>query len=251
MKPNEDDVIRIIEGITEIDNDLVIEADLFTVNSDQLKKRKMRNEVFRIAAISFCVVSLFFSIRLLLTKAFADEKKYSSKSDKTESDPWKVQEQSANGGESNIIIDYPEPEWFSDAVAEQEKAVEAHEILFEALNLNEKRDYPDDFGGDFIDGGKLYICVTSEESIAKYRRILEDNPVVEYKIVKHSRNEIQQQVDSFVEEHKDEFVFYTYGVDVVNNCGVITTSDEYVEEMKKLLVGTGIVVNRGIRVEED
>ncbi len=251
MNPNEDGVIRLLEGITEIDGDLVIEADQFTVNNDQLKKRKKRNEIFRVAAISFCAVSLVLSFRFIFSKVYADGRKDSSKNNKSQNDPWKVQEQSANGSEINNTIDYPEPEWFADAVAEQEKAVEAHEILFEALNLNEKQDYPDDFGGDYIEGGRLYICVTSEDSIKNYRHILGDNPVVEYIVVKQSRNEIQQQVDAFVEEHKDEFVFYTYGVDVIHNRGFITTSDDSVEKMYELIGTLNIVVNSDDNIKEE
>ena len=251
MKPNEDGVIRLLEGITEIDDDLVIEADQFTVNTDQLRKRKKRDAIFRVAAISFCAVSLVLAFRLLLNTLYVDGRKDSSKNDESQNDPWKVREQSANGSDVNNTIDYPEPEWFADAVAEQEKAVEAHELLFETLKLNEKRDYPDDFGGDYIEGGRLYICVTSEDSIKNYRHILGDNPVVEYIVVKHSRNEIQQQVDTFVEEHKDEFVFYTYGVDVINNRGFITTSDDCVAKMYESIGTLNIVVNSEDNIKEE
>lgn len=135
-----------------------------------------------------------------------------------------------------------------EAVAGQEKALEAHELLCKTMNIYNVGVFPEDFGGDYIEEEKLIICVTEESAIQRYQKVLGDNPAVEFRIVKRSYKEIQQMIKEFYDKYKYEYELYSYYVDVKNNRGVITTLGNDINDIEKLLFGTGIDIVHGDEV---
>ena len=127
-------------------------------------------------------------------------------------------------------------------------ALEAHELLYKSMNITTLGDFPEDFGGDYIEGNKLIILVTNKDAIQRYMQIFSDNPIVEYKIVSRSYNEIQQTMREFFDKNRYTYDLYSYYVDVKNNRGIITTLGDRINEIEDKLSGTGIDIIRGEEV---
>ena len=83
----------------------------------------------------------------------------------------------------------------------QEKACEAHEKLLQIIDPDEKREYPDYYAGDYIEGRILHILLTDERYIEYYRSLLDEYDIVEFGIVPHSRKELMTKAKEWYEKY--------------------------------------------------
>ena len=106
-------------------------------------------------------------------------------------------------------------------------------------------DYPDDFGGCYLDGNTLVIQVTNDEQKTKdfYLIACNNSKYVQFELVNYSYEELQDIQENKVEELKNVYNIAEYYVDVPNNAvniGVTSdlvlaaTIDEYDNQPVKL-----------------
>lgn len=106
---------------------------------------------------------------------------------------------------------------FEEKAAIQAKAVEAYNVLSATAfgrTKERRKNYPDDYAGEWIEGKTLYIALTSldKEVIARYKEILQDFDCVVYKQAKYSLNELQElglTIFEAVSQKYDVVSFYT------------------------------------------
>ena len=113
----------------------------------------------------------------------------------------------------------------------QKNACEAHEALYNSFTWDNTYIYPDDFGGDYIDYDTLHVQVTDASSIPYYESILSDyESNVVYDIVEFSYEDLYNETENFADAISEEYNIVSYGVDVIENRGIINvTSSDYTE----------------------
>lgn len=109
----------------------------------------------------------------------------------------------------------------------EEMANDANAAIYSSFARNENGSfiYPNDFGGTYIDSGKLILCITQEGNQDNYQSLLNasQRSLVNFKVVKHNFNHLMQLAKELAVK---EDGYTTYGVDVMNNRAEVCLPDE-------------------------
>ena len=122
----------------------------------------------------------------------------------------------------------------------EENAAAASQKIWNSFSVRSDGtwNYPDDFGGMFIDGQYLYIYVKnlSEENRQYYLSLIGNlKDYVKFLDAKYSRNELQGIANEIREEAlKQGCLLYGIGVDDIQNGIHIYTSQEFSDAVKTL-----------------
>ncbi len=132
----------------------------------------------------------------------------------------------------------------------QREAVEANDVLYCSFDWDDGYVYPEDFGGTYIDYDTLHVLVTSYNDINRYKDVLDGYSCITYDCVQHSYDELFDYAMNVAKnEIGIEHISY-YGVDVVNNKGLIGVCEDYYEYALNCL-GEDITLRTSGRVERD
>lgn len=109
-----------------------------------------------------------------------------------------------------------------DATPDQTAAYESYLNMSEKLNIRmdiQSENYPDNFGGCYIDGDKLVILLTENNDIIReyYQELCENSDVIEFKTVKYSYEELLQIEEEIIPELSEEYDIYEYYINVKSN----------------------------------
>lgn len=118
----------------------------------------------------------------------------------------------------------------------QDEAYNAYLTLSSTLNISMdciSEEYPNDFGGCYLDGNTLVIQVTNDEQDTKdfYLAACNNSKYVRFEVVEYSYEELQDIQEKKVEELKNVYNIAEYYVDVPNNViniGVLSNSTQFI-----------------------
>lgn len=103
----------------------------------------------------------------------------------------------------------------------QTEALEAYSVLYTIFKVDNNGviTYPDDYAGTWIDGSKLIVAVSSDETKEKtdYAALLKDFGCVEYVNMKYSLNDLENIRANTSEKLSDSFQLSSHYVDEKNN----------------------------------
>lgn len=90
------------------------------------------------------------------------------------------------------------------------------------------RAYPETYGGSWIDGEFLIIALTDTDKtvIAYYDGILEHDDSVKYVSCKYSVDTLKELGENVVNQYENDYTFYGYYPDYINNTVVVEVMDE-------------------------
>lgn len=114
--------------------------------------------------------------------------------------------------------------------SEQRRALDAHEALYKTFifNRGESEKYPENYGGDYIEEGKLHVCIVNikESDISEYTKILHDYlDVVVFEEVRYSLQSLLTASESVAKELiSDGVAVYSCAVSEVSNSLVVSTN---------------------------
>ena len=106
----------------------------------------------------------------------------------------------------------------------------ANDLLWQTFTLDEygmPAAYPEEFGGVYVMGGKLYIYLTDmrDEVQAWYMEACHNSTAVRFVEAKYTANYLQS-LSSVVSEYIDKYSIISYGVDLANNCFIVGVYEE-------------------------
>lgn len=130
----------------------------------------------------------------------------------------------------------------------------ANELLWQTFTLDEygmPESYPEEFGGAYTMGGKLYIYLTDmrDEVQAWYMEACHNSTAVRFVEGRYTANYLQT-LYSVVSEYTDKYSITSYGIDLANNCfsvGVYEEADR--EALAAELDNPAIIIVPGSYVE--
>lgn len=130
----------------------------------------------------------------------------------------------------------------------------ANELLWQTFTLDEygmPEAYPEEFGGAYTMGGKLYIYLTDmrDEVQAWYMEACHNSTAVRFVEGRYTANYLQS-LSSVVSEYTDKYSITSYGIDFANNCfsvGVYEEADR--KALAAELDNPAIVIVPGAYVE--
>lgn len=97
--------------------------------------------------------------------------------------------------------------------------------------------YPEKFGGCYIDGAVLVVCLkdTDQKTVGRYTAFAGDaKQYIRIKKVRYSRNELQRIVDELAAVFRTKgYTWYVYGVDDMENAVRFGAKREDVNRMKR------------------
>lgn len=131
----------------------------------------------------------------------------------------------------------------------QEKACEAHEKLLQIIDPDEKREYPDYYAGDYIEGRILHILLTDERYIEYYRSLLDEYDIVEFGIVPHSRKELMTKAKEWYEKYDGLYDLVGYSFDVKENKGKLLVLEKDYETIKKMIIDEDMIIRPSTGVQ--
>ncbi len=117
----------------------------------------------------------------------------------------------------------------------QEDACEAHEKLLQIIDPNYSYDYPDCYGGDYIEGRILHVQLTDETYIEYYRNLLEKYDIVQFDVVPNSYNSLMKKVKKAYQKYEKDFALIGYSVDVMKNKGELYVQAVDYESVKETI----------------
>ena len=118
----------------------------------------------------------------------------------------------------------------------QKNACLAHEELMKSFECNGGiYSYPDDFAGDYIDSGTLYVMSISKEKLNEYKDLLKDYDSVKYEVVTYSYNELMSKALDVSARYSKKYKIIETEVDVKKNRGKIFVTPKDYNDIKKEL----------------
>lgn len=147
-----------------------------------------------------------------------------------------------------------EPDYEALMMAQQ-GAVMAHEALMASFTPTpEGYDYPENFGGDFIEDNKLVVLLVSlsNANIQYYANILSEYiDIVEFRSVDYSYNELSEEVKATVDSMNENYSVTKSYVDIKENRAKICLSPESYAEYVHQALSYSVEASKVIVEEEN
>lgn len=126
------------------------------------------------------------------------------------------------------------------AMALQEEALDAYQLLWDSFEKNPESlqpNYPDEYGGEYIDGDKLVIQLTQNtpENQAKYRALCQNSDKVIFEKVTYSLNYLNG-LESQAELLSKDYAVTGYGVRRSENKFILEVEQEDVDAVQQRLL---------------
>lgn len=182
-----------------------------------MKKATAKTVVILVSAI-FIMVAALVALLKNDVKLKPDDKPNMSPEESEQNQtelPDGVSDEELQEGEADIPPD------ISKMMESQKEPLEAYEALRKLFKVNAdgSETYPDDFAGTWIEGSKLIVAVTSDETKEKtdYTSFLKGYDCVEYVIMEYSLNDLENIRAYAAEKLSAAVQFSSHYVDQKNN----------------------------------